>query len=248
MNLSNFAAALGQLLFKRLILGRLLRRRDQRQLGRGRTAREHAVQRVIVVGRNRVVLVVVAAGAGDRQAQQAAGRRVDLVVDVVVVVVELAARRQKAERGQGVLVVASILRQAVGGQLLGDELVVRQIAVERPNDVVAVGVGIRKPPLLGEGVALGIGVAGHVEPVPAPALAIMGRGQQPIDQPLVGIGCTIGEKRFDFLRRRRQADKVISQAADERAAVGFGGRSQAGRLEPGQNERVEAGAEPVGRP
>ena len=36
--------------------------------------------------------------------------------------------------------------------------------------------------------AVGVGVAGHVEPVPAPPLAVGGRGEQAVDEPREGVG------------------------------------------------------------
>ena len=108
-------------------------------VGSVRTA-EDAVERVVVVGRDRVELVVVAAGAGDRQAHQAAGDDVDPVVDDVVRVVhEAPAERQEAHRRQRPAVVA--WAELVGGELLDHEPVVGQVLVERADDVVAVGAG-----------------------------------------------------------------------------------------------------------
>ena len=74
--------------------------------------------------------------------------------------------------------------QQVAGDLLDDELVEGLVAVERLHDPVAIFPdGAR----LIEGVAVGIGVARQVEPVPAPALAVVRRGEQPIDHFLVGV-------------------------------------------------------------
>jgi hypothetical protein len=61
---------------------------DQGQLLRLGRGGEDAVERVIVLDRDRVELVVVAAGARDRQAQEGARDDVDPVVDDVVLVVE----------------------------------------------------------------------------------------------------------------------------------------------------------------
>ena len=147
--------------------------RPERRDGRLVRAGEDAVQRVVVGRRDRVELVVVAAGARDGQPHQPARHHVDPVVDDVVrVVEEPPAERQEAHRRQRPAVVAR--RQQVGGELLDDELVVRHVLVERADDVVAVGVrrtGSRRSSV--EDVPLGVGVAGHVEPVPAPALAVV---------------------------------------------------------------------------
>ena len=59
-----------------------------------------------------------------------------------------------------------------------------------------------------DAVAVGVGVAGQVEPVPAPALAVVRRRQQAIHQALVGVGPRVGDEVVDLLRRRRQAEQV----------------------------------------
>ena len=58
-------------------------------------------------------------------------------------------------------------------------------------------------------VAVGVGVAGQVEPVPRPALAVVRRREQPVDQPSRRRPATSSfDERVDLLRRRRQADQV----------------------------------------
>jgi hypothetical protein len=56
--------------------------------------------------------------------------------------------------------------ELIGRQLLSDEPVVRLVFVEGVDHVVAIRVGIRIPRLFGEDVALGIRVAGDIEPQP----------------------------------------------------------------------------------
>ena len=67
-----------------------------------------------------------------------------------------------------------------------------------------------------EDIALGVGVAGDVEPVAGPSLAEVRRGQQPIDGGLVpgiaGVGGEIGQ----LFGRRRQADEIVVQSAQKR--------------------------------
>ena len=113
--------------------------------------------------------------------------------------------------------------QQVAGQLLDRELVERQVAVEGVDDPVAVlpdrARGV-------DAVAVGVGVAGQVEPVPAPALAVVRRGEQPVDQPLVGVGPGVGEEGLDLGGRRRQAEQVEAEPADQRRAVGLGRRAR----------------------
>ena len=80
------------------------------------------------------------------------------------------------------------VRQQVAGELLDRELVERLVGVERPDDVVAVGPDRARRVV---GVAGRVGVAGQVEPHPAPVLAVGGLGEQAIDEPFVGVGARV---------------------------------------------------------
>ncbi len=164
-----------ELLFKGKVGGGSLRRADQGQIFRLGRAGKDAVQRVVIFGRDRIVLGVVTAGAGDGQAHEAATDHVDAVVDDVVNVVEEAAAQGEITHGrQRTLVRFPLSMQTVRRQLLHDELIVRQVFVEGADHIIPVGVGIGVTAFLGEQVALGIGIAGDIEPVPAPALAVVG--------------------------------------------------------------------------
>ena len=70
-------------------------------------------------------------------------------------------------------------------------------------------------------------VAGHVEPVPAPAFAERRRRQQPVHHALESRRRTIVEERLDLVGRRRQAGQVERHPAEQGQLVGV-----ADRLEP----------------
>ena len=93
--------------------------------------------------------MVVAAGTGDRQPQEGLGDDVDLVVDPVGLVLADVDRRVGASpRNQNPVAEDRLVKavdadageavEQVAGDLLDDELVVRQVGVEGPNDVVAI--------------------------------------------------------------------------------------------------------------
>ena len=202
------------------------------------------MERVIVVGWNRVVLVVVAAGAGDRQSQQTAANDVDAVVDdLVLVQQEPPPDGQKAHGGQRTPIAAG--RELIGRELVEDELVVTEIGIQRGDDVIAECVGVRIAAVLEEDVALGIGVAGNVQPVPSPALAVPGRGQQAVDQMGKAVGCRVGFEPVDLFGRRGNAREIDGRAADQGTLVGLGRGGHSGRFEPGQNERIDRRADPL---
>jgi hypothetical protein len=64
-------------------------------------------------------------------------------------------------------------QQLVAGELLAEELVPGLVGVEGADHVVAVAIG-PLPPGVELAVAVAVGVAGHVEPMAGPALAVGG--------------------------------------------------------------------------
>ncbi len=175
-------------------------------LGGGKNGR----QAVIVAGRNRIELVIVTTRAAGRQAEQAGADGRNHIVQLVVAVLLALGGRSLAGDGQqngragcqktGRRLGRRIVRgQFVAGQLPLDEAVERHVIVERGDHEVAIVIQVQ-PVLIGL-VAGAVGVAGDVEPVAAPALAIAGASQKPIDQPLIRIGRTVGAKFGHFAGR-----------------------------------------------
>src|SRR5206468_2349615 len=117
---------------------------------------------------------------------------------------------------------------------------------ERLHDVVAVRVAVRVAPLLLEYVALVVGIAGDVEPVAAPALAVGRRSEIAIDEDLEGARPRIVDERLDLFRRRRQTAEVELDATQQRPAIGLRIRRQSRRLEPSEDERVDGRRDPRG--
>ena len=156
------------------------------------------------------------------------------------------AQGQEPHRGQPPGLVLG--RDRVGGELLVDEPIEAEVLVERPDDVIAIGVGERADPVVAEHqhAVLGVGVAGDVEPVAAPPLAVMRRSQQAIDDPGEGIRRPVVFERLDLLGGRRQADQVVSRpgGASVRRSAGGDGVSPAASSR-GQDERVDRRARPV---
>jgi hypothetical protein len=108
----------------------------------------------------------------------------------------------------------------VAGQLLDREGVEALVVVEGVDEVVVVEVDGAE--VVGV-VAVGVAVAHEVEPEQRHALAVMGRSQQAIDRLLVGVGAGARDEGVDLFRRRRQAEQVEAEPAQERAAVGLRG-------------------------
>lgn len=133
----------------------------------------------------------------------------------------------------------------VAGELFEQEAVEGQVLVEGADDVVAVFVGVG-PRGVVVGVTVRIGIPGDVEPVPGPAFAIAGRGQEFIDQTFVGFGGVVAQELIDFVGGGRQAEEVEVEATDEGGLGGVGREMEAFGFEGTREQGIDGGTEPLG--
>ena len=154
--------------------------------------------------------------------------RINAVVNRVVdVVLELAAAGQEPKTGERLFVLAKV--KLIRGKLLKKEFIVRQIVIDRTNHVIAIGEGIG---------TVGTGVPGHVQPVTAPAFAVMRRGEQTIHDPRERVRRLVRHEGRYFLRCRRQTDQVISRPSDQGSFVRRLRRLHSSRFKLGQDKRI----------
>ena len=78
-----------------------------------------------------------------------------------------------------------------------------------------------------EHIPFGVGVASDIEPVPGPSLAVVRRGEQPIDDFLECSGRIVGDEIIQLLGSGRQADQVERRPANEGLLIGLRGRLKA---------------------
>jgi hypothetical protein len=69
-------------------------------------------------------------------------------------------------------------------------------------------------------------IVNDIEPMAAPTFAIARGGEEAIDQLLISVGRRVGGEGLRLCKRRRKAVKIKREAANERAAVGFGGGTE----------------------
>ena len=202
---------------------------------------EEAPEGVVIALQNRVELMVVAAGALHAGAEEdVTGGVGDVVEDIVPLAAGVAV----------VVFVDPVAKVAKGGERLGvagekfvardlflDEAVVRFVLVVGLDDVIAVAPGSRAEVVDAEAVA--VGVAHEVEPSAAHALTVGGRGQEAVDEFLVGERIGGLDEGGDVFRRRGESGGVEGDAADEDSALGFAGRRQAILGESGVDETID---------
>ena len=87
--------------------------------------------------------------------------------------------------------------------------------------------------------AVPVGVAPHIHPMPAPPFAVGRGGEEPVDEPVVGIGGGVGKEGPQVVARRRQAGQIERHAPQERRPVGRGHRLEAGCSELGVEEAID---------
>ena len=147
------------------------------------------------------------------------GHAIDDVIDAILLKVDAALEvdRRVAMEAGGNQLVRGGLGQQIARKLIHGELVEGHVEVEGVDHPIAIF-----PNFAGRinGIAIRIGIASLVEPVPSPALAVVGRGEQTVHLPFVGAGLRIGQEGGEFGRGRRQSCQVEAHAAQERTPIG----------------------------
>ena len=150
--------------------------------------------------------MIVTTGARRRETEETTGHDVDAVVDDLMrKKIEARTYGEKAQRSHRLRGPAG---QKVGRDLFTDKSIKWQVTVERFHHIIAISVGKRILRFPGINLALGIGVARHVQPMPPPAPPVLGRCQQSVDksrQCLTGIGIAFKLKRPRLGKCRGQA-------------------------------------------
>ena len=189
---------------------------------------EDVIECIVVLLRNRVVLVIVTPGAGKREPEPHRRGRLDAVEHVLDSSLlgdpaALAVEHVVAVKPARELLRRRRIRQLITRQLFNRELVVRHVRVDRVHHPVsprphrALGIALK---------AIRVRVPRHIEPVPRPAFAIARRGQQPVDEPLVSVGRAVGEKRVQLGRRRRYTRQLEGHPPQQRLARRLGRRRE----------------------
>ena len=148
---------------------------------------EHSI---VFLLRDRVVLVIVALRAANRQAENAFADGVHPVEHRLhpelfgVRAAFLIDHRVAQKSGRHDLILGGV-RQLIAGELLDNELIVGQIPVKRVDDPVAVEPDVAHGILL---VAVAVRIAGRIQPLAAPALAVVRAGKEFVDPAQINGG------------------------------------------------------------
>jgi hypothetical protein len=93
-------------------------------------------------------------------------------------------------------------------------------------------------------ISVGVGIAGQVEPVPAPTLTVMRRSEEPVDNLVVRVVAGVFDECIDFFWRWGKTGKIEAQPPNESDAISFrrGGKSLC--FQPCEDEVINRVARP----
>ena len=195
--------------------------------------------------------MVVAARTRNRQAQHTSGQCVDTIVPLIgqglglfaiVLVIDGTQSKQSQCRQSTWIAGAS---QQITGNLFRDKLIVGEIAIQRVDDPVTIAVSLRIIASF-KSVCLVFAVAGDIQPMPSPTLAVMRRLEQSIHDDVIGIWRSIIKKRGDFFRRGGKTDHIEVSPPNQRASLGHRAGLDSRLFQPGEDESVQIASGPFG--
>ena len=125
----------------------------------------------------------------------------------------------------------------VAGELLFDELVERLVPIEGLDEVIAIAPSVFREDFVGG--ADHVGVAGEIEPVAGPALAVGRRSEQAVDDFGVGVVGLIVREGDDFLGGGGEAGEVEADPSDPGVSVGVASGLEALGFDFREEEAVE---------
>ena len=114
-----------------------------------------------------------------------------------------------------------VVVQLVARELLGQEEIVRFVVVQGTNHVVSVSPS-KGARLIGVTETLRVRITCKIEPMTTPALAVVGRFEEPVNQPAVGVGSGIGHVCASLGGSRLHADEIQIGPAQQDQTIGFG--------------------------
>ncbi len=130
-----------------------------------------------------------------------------------------------------------MVQQLVARDLFKQKSVVRFVAVEGANHIVAIF-----PRHLANGIgrhaAFRIRKASQIEPIASPPFTIMRRRQQVIHHVAIPVHVTAAAPVLPLVKAGRNTNKVKIGATNECVAIGSGRKCQAVFLQPGQNKMI----------
>ena len=214
---------------------------------------ENPGDRIIILRRDRIEFVVMTAGAGHGQSQQTAGHGVHPVVQRLrlshcLALVGVAIRNITWPEGQKPRRRHVALRHQIARELALHKLIEGQVAIQRLHHPIAVTPRFGALALTIQKTTQPIAVAGHVQPMPAPAFPRVGRRQQAVHHPRKSVRLEVVHKSLRLLSGRGEAGQIIAGAADQGQTVCFRGGRKSRRFQTREDERIDRTAGPAGIP
>ena len=186
--------------------------------------RQHARQTVVVVLCDWIKLVIVTPSTRDCQPKKRRTNCFDtllplfgnnLLDDVLVELQFLPIRGTQSQETERRRVGWLKTFDQVSGQLLADELVIRQVFVERFHDPITIQPRLRR---FGAPLFQDVRVSRQIKPVSPPTFAIIRRREVSLDESFVSLFVCVGDKLIDLILSRRQPEQIEFQPPNQHSS------------------------------
>ena len=200
-------------------------------------------QPVVVTDGNRVILVVVTSSTADGQTKHRGAHGVDDIIELLVATpLSLflgllggeGTGSQEAGGGLGHIVFRFHL---VTRNLQLHEAIVGHVLVQGLDDEIAEMIGVGT--ILVEGVAIALGKACEIQPMPCPAFTVMRSVEESIDECFIGLWGLIVEVGLNLRGLWRQTPQAKHGPAEQRLSGSFRVGAQRTLFEFGENEKID---------
>ena len=176
------------------------------------------VERIVILLRNRIVLMIVTLRAADREAEPDRTHGVGAInglfkESLVQFDATLTVAQRIAVEAGGDAILGGGVGQQVSRKLQGGEAVKRHVGIERVDDPLP------PPPSPRAGeiffIAVRVRIAGQIKPLASPALSVVRRLKKTIDDPLIGVRRLVRQERIHFGWCGREAGEVKRDTAEQ---------------------------------
>ena len=196
--------------------------------------------------------MIVTTGASNGQAKKGFAENVELVFDPVGIVLLGVGRgvhglvkipKTRPDNGlvEFALGIKSRLIHQISGNVLDQKLVVRQVVIESPDQIVPVFMGMLQGVI--EFVPASLGITNQVHPMTGPLFSEMGTDQKFVHDLVEGIGIRVVQKGFDLIGTRRQTDQIEIHTPYPSSPVGGQRRQDPLLRESGLDKSVQGPAD-----
>lgn len=191
---------------------------NQRRIARLARATKHSIQRVVVGGGNRVILMIMATRTTHCKPKHPTRDHINTIIhDIMNVPNKATPQREVPHRRKRTLILTQL--HHIRRKLMTYKIVVRKIFVKRADNIIAIGMGVREISVFLKYIPLRIGIPRYIQPMPSPPFTEVFRGKKPINKRIKRLRRVVRKEGSGFLGRWGHPSKIMISSADKRTSI-----------------------------